>query len=412
MEDLQHLDACRPLEGQSFVPPWLDGVITPLKWKAWEQAMANHPDHRFREYVVNGIREGFRVGFDYGRKCTGAHRNMRSATQNPKVVSDYLLTECSAGRVVGPFQRDIASPGSIHTSRFGVIPKGTPGKWRLIVDLSYPEGESVNDGINTESCSLQYVKIEDAAREVLRQGYSSWMAKIDVQHAYRIIPIHPQDRWLLGMVWQDKLYVDTTLPFGLRSAPKIFTAVADAVEWILKRRGVRFIIHYLDDFLMVGGQEYAACAAQLKTVLNTFEELGLPIAMNKLEGPTVCLTFLGFELDSVAMEVRLPPDKLAEVQSLMQKWSHKDSCLKRELESLVGKLAHACKVVKPGKTFLRNFYQKLAETAQPFHHIRFNVAVRSDLMWWSVFLQAWNGISILREYGPLQVDYHISGSLR
>ena len=364
----------------------------------WEQVLANHPDHQFRDYVVNGIREGFRVGFDYSKNCVPANRNMRSANQNPTVVSEHLLSECSAGRVVGPFRQDIASLGTIHTSRFGVIPKGTPGKWRLIVDLSFPEGESVNDGISTELCSPQYVKVEDATREVVKQGYSAWMAKIDVQHAYRIIPIHPQDRWLLGMVWQDKLFVDTTLPFGLRSAPKISTAIADAVEWVLKQRGVQFIIHYLDDFLIVGGPLYVACAAQLRIVLNTFEELGLPVAMNKLESPTPCLTFLGFELDLRAMEVRLPQDKLTELQSLILGWTHKNSCLKKELESLVGKLSHACKVVKPGKTFLRHLYQKLAETAQPYHHIRFNIRVRSDLMWWSTFLQSWNGISMLQEY--------------
>ena len=130
MDDLRKLDACRPPGHQSSVPQWLDGVITPLRWEVWEQVLANHPDHQFRDYVVNGIREGFRVGFDYSKNCVPANRNMRSANQNPTVVSDYLLSECSAGRVVGPFRRDIASLGTIHTSRFGVIPKGTPGKYR------------------------------------------------------------------------------------------------------------------------------------------------------------------------------------------------------------------------------------------------------------------------------------------
>jgi len=82
-------------------------------------------------------------------------------------------------------------------SKFGVIPKGTPGKWRLIVDLSAPEGSSVNDGVDTSICSLRYVKVEDTARTVSEQGYGTWMDKIDVQQAYRNVPIHPDDRWLL-----------------------------------------------------------------------------------------------------------------------------------------------------------------------------------------------------------------------
>ena len=59
------------------------------------------------------------------------------------------------------------------------------------------------------------------------------LAKIDIAHAYRNVPVHPEDRKLLGMQWQGKVYIDTALPFGLRSAPKIFTAISDALEWIL-----------------------------------------------------------------------------------------------------------------------------------------------------------------------------------
>ena len=330
---------------------------------------------------------------------------MRSALQNPSVVSEYLMAECAAGRVIGPFGQHMFPPGSIQINKFGVIPKGTPGKWRLIVDLSAPEGSSVNDGVDTKLCSLQYVKVEDAAQEVAIQGFNAWMAKVDIQQAYRNVPIHPQDRWLLGMLWEGRIFIDTIMPFGLRSAPKIFTALADAVEWVLQQRGVRFVIHYLDDFFLVGGTEYAACALQLKIILDTFQELGLPIALNKLEGPSTRLTFLGFELDSRAMVVRLPQSKIQELQSEIMVWKRKDSCLKKEMDSLVGKLSHAAKVVRPGKTFLRNLYQKLAETEQPYHHIRFNIPVKSDLMWWAMFIQSWNGVSMLREYSSQQSDF-------
>jgi hypothetical protein len=61
------------------------------------------------------------------------------------------------------------------------------------------------------------------------------MAKIDIKSAYRTIPVHPDDRALLGMVWNGQLFIDTTLPFGLRSAPIIFTAVADAAEWAIRQ---------------------------------------------------------------------------------------------------------------------------------------------------------------------------------
>ena len=123
------------------------------------------------------------------------------------------------------------------------------------------------------------------------------MAKVDVKSAYHNIPVHPEDRWMMGMMWEGALFADTCLPFGLRSAPKIFMAIADAVEWIVHREGASSIMHYLDDFLVVGAPNSSECAATLTILLRVFDRLGLPVALKKLEGPLSCLVFLGFELD-------------------------------------------------------------------------------------------------------------------
>ena len=77
---------------------------------------------------------------------------MKFALENPHVNGKYLHTECEAGRVIGPL--DPSSHLQVHTSRFGVIPKSAPGKWRLIVDISFLEGGSVNDGMKEPWCLL------------------------------------------------------------------------------------------------------------------------------------------------------------------------------------------------------------------------------------------------------------------
>ena len=91
---------------------------------------------------------------------------MKSATDNPEVIDEYLAKEVRLGRVVGP-----VAPGcvpDVHVSRFGVIPKNhQPGKWRLIVDLSHPSGASINDGIERELCSLHYTSVDEALRQVI-----------------------------------------------------------------------------------------------------------------------------------------------------------------------------------------------------------------------------------------------------
>ena len=87
----------------------------------------------------------------------------------------------------------------IHTSRLGADPKSTPGKYRLIVDFLYCEGQSVNDGIDEGLCSLSYVSVEEAAQMVLRLGWGTLLAKVDIRNAYRNLSVHPDDGWLLGM---------------------------------------------------------------------------------------------------------------------------------------------------------------------------------------------------------------------
>ena len=161
---------------------------------------------------------------------------MLSAEQNPEVVDAYLAKEVAACRVVA-LSAEHQLTGA-HISRFGVIPKPhQPGKWRLIVDMSHPKGRSVNDGILPELCSLAYASIDGAVKIILQQGRGSELAKLDVTNAHRIIPVHPEDHSLLGMRWKGKLFIDTALPFGLRSALKIFTAVADGLQWIPSNRG-------------------------------------------------------------------------------------------------------------------------------------------------------------------------------
>ena len=153
MEDLLELDRKRRLPAP-LVPPELVQNSSPLRAEAWRLSLMEHPDIRLRDYVVNGIQDGFRIGFDYqNHSCKRAKKNMFTALEHPEVVCKYIAEECAAGRLLGPF--DPASLPSVQTSSFGVIPKSTPGKWRLIVDLSSPDGHSVNLMMaSTKACHI------------------------------------------------------------------------------------------------------------------------------------------------------------------------------------------------------------------------------------------------------------------
>ena len=100
--------------------------------------------------------------------------------------------------------------------------------YRIILDLSSPKGQAVNDGIDQADYSVRYSSFDDAVDLVHSLGPGSTMAEIDIKHAFRLCPVRPQDYQLLGMCWNGKYYIDTRLPFGSRSSPFIFNSFADA----------------------------------------------------------------------------------------------------------------------------------------------------------------------------------------
>ena len=213
-----------------------------------------------------------------------------SASLNPDMVSSYLKEEVALGRVVGHLPQVVAA--QVHTSPIEVTPKGhTPGKRRLIVDLSSPAGSSINDGISQACCSLSYISLDEVAKIVAGIGQGALLGKMDIKSAYRIVPVHPEDQFLLGMKWQGEVYLDTRLSFGLRSAPIIFTALADALEWITRQQGV-CVLHYLDDFITIGPPDSAECGMNMQKLCQMREQLGVPVAAEKTVGPTTCLIFL------------------------------------------------------------------------------------------------------------------------
>ena len=148
------------------------------------------------------------------------------------MIDRYLAKEVELERVISLLES--GSLPAAQISRFGGD-SHQPGKWRLIVDLSHPKGVSVNDGKELEQlCSLSCTSVDKAVQVVCSMGLGTRKAKVYVE----IVPVHPTDRPLLGMMWKGGLYIDTALPLGLRSAPKIFNAVADALQWIFSANGV------------------------------------------------------------------------------------------------------------------------------------------------------------------------------
>lgn len=128
----------------------------------------------------------------------------------------------------------------------------------------------------------------------------TYLVKADVKEAFRNIPIHPNDRWLLGMEWVGS----HTWTRSSTLDSKVFSAIADAAPWMLIQRGVSHVLHYLDDFVVVEKEQEAA-RTSLEVLFNT---LGLLLEPEKLEGLSSHLKFLGIMLDTVNLQLQLPEE--------------------------------------------------------------------------------------------------------
>ena len=378
---------------------------TPLKQGRWQAALRDHPDKAWVRSLLKGLQEGFRIGLKPGTICSSSGRNSPSAHLHANVIRGYLQQQTQAGYMLGPYNPETCS--GVVTSSLGVVPKSTPGKYRVIIDLSRPTGKSVNSQICRQWTHVVYSSVEDAALLMHSLGPGTLLAKIDIRNAYRIVPVHPSERVYLGLMWENKVYVDCQLPFGLASAPAIFSAVAEGLEWILRRRGVRAVLHYLDDFLLLGSPGSHECARALSITLATCEELGIPLAADKVVGPALSLSFLGIQLTSSPCQLSLPPEKMSSLRAQLQ--TLRDAHCVRSLESLqslVGHLVHATKVCPLSKPFLSGLFQVLRSMSHGQVR-RLNVAVRADLAWWTELLSSWSGVSTQQFTSLGKPDIHV-----
>ena len=168
------------------------------------------------------------------------------------------------------------------------------------------------------------------------------MIKVDIQEAYRNLPIHLLDQILQGVVCENRLYFDLCVAFGSRSAPGIFCCFANLLAWIGHQKGLPAIIHYIDDFLIIvpkGGM-----AAKV-LFLGLLEALGVPYKASKLEGPTTRLVFLGIMLDTNELIASIADDKRIEMLLLLKEWKLKRWCFLEELQSLIGSLIWLAQVM-------------------------------------------------------------------
>ena len=376
------------------LPPAPTGhnIVTPICIAVLDHILEGY-DPILRKFLVAGFRQGFRIGalgtipvFDINT------RNLQSAFKFPAVIDEKIAKELALGRICGPYN-DVPMLPNYRISPLGVVPKKAPGEFRVIHHLSYPDGLSVNDAIPQEFSRVSYASIYDAIKFIKSSHDTVYMAKLDIESAFRILPVAPVDRPLLGFRWRGLFYMDAVLPMGCCSSCATFEAFSSALHWVAEHKlGVSGVVHFLDDFLFLANSENK-CLNDVRAFISLCAEIGVPLAHSKTVLPTTELTFLGIILDSVLLEARLPLDKLEQGREMLQNFSLRAKVSLKELQSVIGVLNFACSVVVPGRAFLRRMIDLTVGITKPHHRIRLTQQAKADIAIWLEFFNSFNGRS-------------------
>ena len=180
-----------------------------------------------------------------------------------KCISD----DVAKGYTLGPFDRP-PLPDFVCNS-LGVVSKKNGGH-RVIMDLSQPFGDSVNDFMSLDGITLEFCSVDGAAKLLQQAGKGALMGKQDIESAFGLIPVRKDDWHRLGFQLDGKFYFDVVLPFGCRSSPFLFCHFSDGIRWIVVHRsGLLTILHYVGDFFSVGRPQTGECQQLMSSMTDT-----------------------------------------------------------------------------------------------------------------------------------------------
>ena len=174
-------------------------------------------------------------------------------------------------------------------NRLFVVPKATGG-WRPVLDVS-----RLNKFVDLTSFSMESSR---SVLNAIRQG--DFLLTTDMKDGYFHIPIHQESQKFLRFVFQGKVFQFRALPFGLSTAPQVFTRVIAFLGRLLRLRGVRVIL-YLDDWLLLAGTIKEALRAK-RILLELTDTLGIVLNLQKsCLDPAQVRTYLRMIIDKVGV---------------------------------------------------------------------------------------------------------------
>ena len=264
-----------------------------------------------------------------------------------------------------------------------IVPKPN-GKFRPVINLKY-----LNEFIHYNHFKQETFKV---VLDLIQHG--DYMTSVDMTDAYFSIPIHESFQKYLKFSWNGNLYKFVALPFGIKSAPYVFTKVLRPVYAMFRQRGFR-CSYYIDDSLNLHLSK-EICHENTVTMLETLISLGFTINREKsVLVPTQRIKFFGFIIDSVQFKVFLTDDKVKKIQEKAQLLLESKTVVVRTLASFIGLIINAFYAVLEAPLYYRNMERNKLEGLGCNYCFDNQVSIsekcRLEITWWKNNVENKNG---------------------
>ena len=314
---------------------------------------------------------------------------------HPNDVTHYVATELSHGALLGPFAGPPTS--ACHYSPLMTRIKKDSKFRRVIIDLSWPKGQSVNDGISRTDyidgpLTITLPTPDDMERAVIGAGRGSYLYKTDLARGYRQLRVDPVDWPYLSFRHGEHHFMDICPPFGLRSSAMAMQRISQAIVHLHHRRG--YISRaYIDDF---GGVEpkHDRADKALTALQGIMDLLGVEQAQSKICPPTQQMIWLGIYFDTLAMSMSIPKEKMEEIMACLGEWGDKQRATKKEIQSLLGLLNFVASVAPLTRLFTNRMLDALREAPQS-RASSLSHQFKQDIKFFEELLPLFNGRKIM-----------------
>ena len=377
-------------------------VPTELNIENWRALCSNYHDQKLLDYLEYGFPLCMnRDQFQLNTECT----NHPSAVNFSSDVDAYFRKETKHKAIVGPCEN---IPFPIHYSPLLSRPKEGDTR-RIIVNMSFPYGSSVNDNISNNEYDgvdfqLRYPTVDDIVKSVQDLGNEVLLSKIDVSRAFRNLRVDPFEYDALGLTWDGKSYIDISIPMGMKTGSALCQRTTDVIRHIMQSKNVR-VYNYIDNVICV--HQHHNARQEFDALYSLFEFLGLPINPKKVVPPATALTCMGINVDVASGVISIPQDKCLQILDMCRIFIHKKHVTRRRLQSLLGKLLYLHRCVAASRSFVNRLLNNLR--ASP-HRVIITKEMRKDLSWFIQFLVRFNG-KVLFSDKHQEVDVYIDASL-